>query len=48
MVDSEAGGDVGSQPVEAHICEQEVLAEGHVPIAASPIRPAVELLYNVC
>lgn len=48
MVESEAGGDAACQPAEAQIGEQEVLAEGHLPIAASPIRPAVKLLHNVC
>ena len=37
VIDSEAGGDIASQPVQADIGQQEVFAEGHLVIAASPV-----------
>lgn len=37
IVDSEAGGDIPCQPVQADISQQEVFGVGHLAVAAPPI-----------
>ncbi len=44
IVQSEARCDISSEPVEATVSDQEVLAERQLPIGVPPIRPSPELL----
>jgi len=44
IVQSEARGDISSEPVQATVGDQEILAERQLPIGVPPIRPSSELL----